>query len=126
MLENMPRIAKTGLEQGTPCKGETLRNLGVLVTVLLMAPLASAATLTGTGDGFCINTTFGCDNTNTSVFANTFAGSHFGHLYQDWFAFVLPSTPISSATISIGNDGHDFNHDPSAVYSLYAASSISY
>jgi len=101
-----------------------LKALGVVGTLLLLASLASASVISASGEGWCNDS--GCDNTSTSALANTFAGSYLGNLYQVWFAFALPSTPISTATISIWNDGRDYNTDASAVFNLYAASSISY
>jgi hypothetical protein len=101
-----------------------MKIFGVVATLLLLASLASAGSVSATGEGWCDNHSF-CNNTNTSALANTFAGSQ-GFLYQDWFAFTLPSSPISSATISIWNDAQNHNTDASAVYNLYAATAFSY
>jgi hypothetical protein len=103
-----------------------LKSLGVFATLFLLASLASAGTIVATGDGWC-SVNFGCNNTNTSATANTFAGNEIADgLFHDWFAFALPPTPVSSATISIYNYYFNANGDPSAVYNLYAASSFSY
>ena len=108
-----------------------MNKFGFGIAVLLfasVAPMASATTITSSGSGWCSDVA-GCDNSDTTQLANNFAGSPADSLtgvYQDWFAFTLPSTQITSASISIYNDGQNFTNDPSVVYSLYAASSINY
>ena len=87
---------------------------------------AVAVTITATGEGWCESGGF-CNNTNTSVIANTFSGKS-GNLYRDWFAFDLTgaSGSITSATLSIWNDGSNFNNVSGALYNLYQAAGISY
>ena len=102
-----------------------MKIFGVVATLLLLASLASAGSVSATGEGWC-NQGGGCNNTSTSFITNTFAGNSFGTYYNDFVALTLPSSHISSATISIWNDGEDFNLNSAAVYNLYAASSISY
>lgn len=105
---------------------KTKEFIWVLGALLLLAPAAKASNLTASGEGWCSNS-MDCDNTDTSAIDNTYAGSDGGgDLFQDWFAFQLPSSPITNASVSIFNDGQDFNADLTAFYTLFEASSFTY
>ncbi len=98
-----------------------------LLAIGLVAASAGAfadATVNAVGSGWC-NTTV-CNNTDTGTVANRFAGNHIGDFYRDWFAFDLSNQNISSATISIWNDGNNTSTDPLATFSLGATSGFSF
>lgn len=78
-----------------------MKIFGVAATLLLLASLASAGSVSASGEGWCPNAG-PCDNTSTAVITNMFAGNSFGRYYNDFVALTLPSSHISSATISIG------------------------
>jgi hypothetical protein len=108
---------------------------GVLFTVLALAiavalmPLASAGTISASGEGWCNNGGDGCNNTSTAIINNSFAGvtGEGDFTYNDWFAFNIPSGSITNATISIWNSGEDYyTSSPSPVYNLYQATSIDF
>jgi hypothetical protein len=110
----------------------TILKHGVLFAVLALAiavalmPLASAGTISASGEGWCNNGDWGCNNTDTTAIWNTFAGTE-GSEYNDWFAFNIPSGSITNATISIWNDGEDYyTSSPSPVYNLYEATSFDF
>lgn len=84
----------------------------------------TAETLTATGSGWC-STTQGCNNTNVNAINNTYAGLDDG-VYRNWFAFVLPSSQILSATLSIYNDAQSRSGSAPASYSVTEAAEISY
>jgi PEP-CTERM motif len=109
------------------------------LTFLLSLGGAHATLLTSTGDGSCSdNVIFGCNNTNTSSLANTYAGSFtfagnplapfLAETNRDWFAFSIPNLggPITSAQISIWSDGANRTQNVLAVYNLYSASAINF
>lgn len=116
-----------------------LNRFAILATACIIglaaASPARALTVTASGEGWCNNVS-GCNNTNTNVIANTFAGNNPSgpgqpstSIYRDWFAFNLPllGAPITTATISIWNEGSNFNTvNPSAVFNLYEATGISF
>lgn len=106
---------------------------GVLFTVLALAiavvlmPSASAGTISASGEGWCNNGGWGCNNTDTTAIWNTFAGMEEGTEYNDWFAFNIPSGSITNATISIWNSGDDYyTSSPSPVYNLYEATGFDF
>lgn len=112
-------------------------NIKVVITILLLAlssiDAQASITVNASGEGWCSSGGY-CNNTNTNVLANYFAGdiSQVGTLGmdRDWFAFNMPSMAnnITSASISIwnwsGNAGS--NTLSSAVFNLYEASSITW
>ena len=106
---------------------------GVLFTVLALAiavalmPLASAGTISASGEGWCEAGGYYCNNTSTTSIADTAAGTDGNVELNDWFAFNSPSESITNATISIWNFGMDYyTTSPSPVYNLYQATSIDY
>ena len=108
-----------------------MKTVGLIATVVVFASLLSASTISATGEGWCSNNqNYPCNNINTSAIHNTLSGSNVygssNDLYRDWFAFVLPTTPVSNASISIWNDSRNYTDDLAAVFNLYAEVSISY
>ena len=97
------------------------------LALLVGCSVAQAATINATGTGWCNNDT-GCNNTNTLAINNHFAGESVSRIYRNWIAFNVPTygAQITSATISIWNDGQNSNSNPTAVYNLYEAASISF
>lgn len=98
-----------------------------LTAIALVAASAGAfadASVNASGEGWCNSS--GCNNTNTGVIANTFAGTIGGGEYRDWFAFDLGNQQVGSATVSIWNDGNNYTNDPLAIFSLSSISGISF
>ena len=94
-----------------------------LFAVLIAASAcAQAGTISAVGEGWCSTST--CNNTNTNIIQNTLADS-ISPLHHDWFAFNTSVGNVSSATLSIWNYGNNY-YNPSAIYDLYAASSIDF
>jgi len=93
--------------------------IGVIVPVT-----AQADTFTATGSGRCDGI---CNNTNTTILANTLAGSTGGAVYVNWLAFSLPNlgAPITGAQLSIFNPGLDITQNSAAVYNVYGATGFS-
>ncbi len=92
---------------------------------LLTAGAASAGVVTATGSGW-ISSSGGANNgAFADGIANSFIGVE-GDTYYDWFKFVLPTGPISSATLSIWNDSENTTIDPLAQYSVHAPSSFTF
>lgn len=86
-------------------------------------PFASASTVAASGAGWCASYNLEpCNNTNTSVLANDFAGflGDEGH-FQNWYFFNIPNIPITSATLSIFNNCSTCAGVPSDTYTVYAA-----
>lgn len=91
-------------------------------------PFASASTVAASGAGWCASYNLEpCNNTNTSVLANDFAGflGDEGH-FQNWYFFNIPNIPITSATLSIFNNCSTCAGVPSDTYTVYAATLIGY
>lgn len=84
----------------------------------------TAETLTATGSGWC-STDDGCNNTNVNAINNTYAGLD-GSVYRNWFAFVLPSSQILSATLSIYNHAASRSGSVPASYTVTETTAISY
>lgn len=101
----------------------------ISVTAYANPPLVVNAT----GEGFC-NSHGLVNNNDTGVIANTFAGNNDGVIpnndgvFRDWFAFTIPTLGgnITGVSISIWNDGSNFNNNPNAVFNLYPAAAISF
>src|SRR5947209_7534174 len=49
---------------------------------------------------------------------NVFTGFE-GQTFNDWFDFVVPNSPVTSATLSIWNDSHNTTIDPGALYQVF-------
>jgi hypothetical protein len=91
---------------------------------LVAAPAAvQAADISATGSGWC-SVSYGCDS-NGNYINNNFAGDA-GEEFRDFFTVAIPLGTISSASLSIWNDGSNYNTDPAAVYTLRAATGISF
>ena len=102
-------------------KYQTALRFGVLVC-LLATPMFAGVVLTATGEGWC-DSSNSCNNTDTSVIRNLYVSSG----YHNWMAFDIPNLGgVTSATLSIWNDGQDFYDDSTIIYSLFNASSIDY
>ncbi len=94
--------------------------------LLAASALAHADTsISATGAGWC-ELSFGCNNSDTAEFANTFAGNGGYGQAPKWFAFDMLAGTISAATVSIWNDGRNYSYGNDLTYSLYAASSIDF
>ena len=100
------------------------RTLLAGLAILLFGSVAMAGTVLATGAGWC-ESIGECNNISILGINNTFAGEE-GADYQDWFAFTLPNTAITSASISIWNDSQNYTENASALYNLYEAASITY
>ena len=89
---------------------------------LLATPMFAGVILPATGEGWCESGN-SCNNTDTSVIDNLYSSSG----YHNWMAFDIPNLGgITSATLSIWNDGSDYYADATIIYSLFNASSIDY
>lgn len=102
-------------------KFQTALGFGVFVG-LLATPMFAGVVLPATGEGWCDSTNF-CDNTSTSTISNLYVSSG----YHNWMAFDIPNLgSVTSATLSIWNDGSDSFNDSTIIYSLFNASSIDF
>jgi hypothetical protein len=107
--------------------GPTLALIFALATsVSIPLTTANASTIVSvSGSGWCDSTST-CNNTNTSVLSNDFAGGNGANLFHDWFSFNIPNITITSATLSIMNNCTNCAGEPTDTYSLYGAAGISY
>src|SRR5436190_19152235 len=96
---------------------------GLLLLVAASRASADAVTLFASGQGWCQSS--GECNNNTRL-NNTFAGSHEGQEFRDWFKFDLPGGDVASATLNIWNDAQNFTTVPSARYDLRNAGDVSF
>ena len=90
---------------------------------------AGATVLEANGSGWCAGNFHTCNNTDTSTNANTFTGYRARTFTRSWFAFdlgALAGRRITSATLSIWNDGDNLPDLPDDQFSLYRAASIDY
>jgi hypothetical protein len=96
------------------------------LSVLAMCGYASASTILATDSGWIEND----GSANAPGFDgginNTIAGILFTFVYNNWFQFSLPDSPITSATLEIWNDSQNSTTDAAAAYNSYAASSFTY
>ncbi len=99
-------------------------SLTALAAVALASATAAQATNIGiNGDGWC--NMGGCNNTDPTHTNNTLAG--LGDNYRNWFSVAVPLGDINSASLTIWDEGNNYyNNTPDAVYSLHAATGISY
>jgi hypothetical protein len=99
-----------------------------LLFVLLVGFVAmpsSGDTIYATGSGWC-DSGGSCNNTNTSVINNHFAGLS-GNGYNNWLAFDIPNLgTITSATLSIWNDAQNYTTNPAATYNVYEGDVLTY
>ena len=104
-----------------------LRFAACAAVIVVGVRLAQADTLTSTGEGSCL-LGGSCNNTDPNALSNTAAGSDFGNIVANWFAFDLPNLgkPITSASLSVFNDGNDITQNSTAVYNLYAATGFTF
>jgi len=81
------------------------QTLGLVVLLSPAAARADTITLTATGQGSC-GTLSGCNNVNPSSITIAFAGSFASQLFNNWFAFNIPSASgsVVAARINIPND----------------------
>ena len=99
--------------------------LAGLLAALHAAPLAAQTVINADGTGEI-----------TTIIANTAgfgSGSHYngagfflGIVGNDWFQFILPTTPITGAVLSIWNDPQNSTVDPAATFTLYGAAGFSF
>jgi len=106
-----------------------MSRLAVFTTALalLAAPtLANTITLTATGKGWCDEQN-SCDNTNTSIHRNAYAGFTGGFQYRNWYAFDLPNLgTINQVVLSAFFNASDAAVTNPDTYTVYAANNISY
>lgn len=88
--------------------------------------IAAPVTTDASGSGWC-NSSNGCNNTNTSVINNHFAGN-LGDLYHNWFAFNVPTLggTVTSATLSIYNNASNNGSSLTALYQVFQSAGFTY
>lgn len=84
------------------------------------------STVTATGTGWCNYPQQLCNNDDTGVIANAFAGNNGNNDYRNWLAFDVGAGAVLGATLHIWSDRFNTTHDTAAVYSLHAASAIDF
>jgi hypothetical protein len=109
---------------------QTVVRVGSTVAILAtFAPAASAERISATGQGWC-NPTL-CNNTDSSLLFNTFAGWHDVNgaviEYRNWFSFALPQLgTITGATLNIWNEAANFTEVAAAAYEVTNPSALSF
>jgi hypothetical protein len=97
--------------------------------LFLAAVPVRAGSVYAVGEGWCENSAGGCNNTDLTTIASTFAGNIVGSggYRNNWFVFNIPSIGlISNATLWIWNEGANYTDDTTRTYTLYNSAAIDF